>query len=61
VAIRVRHLIDLFSIRALGLLDLAFDPRRSRFDVNTLDTPALNIPMELRLELMATIGSDLLD
>jgi hypothetical protein len=25
------------------------------------DTPVFNMPMELRLELMTTIGSDLLD
>ena len=61
MAIRVSQLTDLFSIRALGLLDLAFDPRRSGFDVTTLDTLAFHLPIELCLELMATIGSDLLD
>lgn len=55
------QLIEFFSIRALGSLDLAVQLRGSGSDISMLDTPVFNMPMELRLELMTTIGSDLLD
>jgi hypothetical protein len=44
-----------------GSLDLAVQLRGSGPDISMSDTPVFNMPMELRLELMATIGSDLLD
>ena len=59
IALVTQQLIELFSIRALGSLDLAVQLRGS--DISMSDTPVFNMPMELRLELMTTIGSDLLD
>ena len=45
----------------MGALNLAVELRCPRFDIRMPDTQVFNMPMELRLELMATIGSDLLD
>ena len=61
IALVTQQLIALFSIRALGSLNLDVQLRNSGFDISLSDTQILNMPMELRLELMATIGSDLLD
>ena len=57
----VQQLIELFLVRTMGSLDLAVELRRSRFDIDMSDTQVFDMPMELRLELMTTIGSDLLD
>ncbi len=56
-----QQLIELFLVGAMGSLDLTVELRRSRFDIRMSDTQVFDVPMELRLELMATIGSDLLD
>jgi len=53
IALVTQQLIELFSIRALGSIDLAVDLRRSGFDISTSDTLVFNIPLELRLELMS--------
>jgi hypothetical protein len=61
IALVTQQLIELFSIRALGSLHLAAQLKDSGFDISLLDTQIFNMLMELRLQLMATIGSDLLD
>jgi hypothetical protein len=61
IALVTQQLIALFAIRALEPSDLAVQLRRSGFDLSLSDTPVFNMPMALRLELMTTIGSDLLD
>ena len=45
----------------MGALNLAVELRCPRFDIRMSDTQVFNMPMELRLEFMTTIGSDLLD
>ena len=61
IALVTQQLIKLFLIRAVGSLDLAVELGRSRFDISMSDTQVFDMPMELRLELVAAIGSDLLD
>ena len=61
IALVTHQLIELFLIRAVGSLDLAVELRRSRFDISMSDTQVFDMPMELRLELVAAIGSDLLN
>ena len=61
IALVIQQLIELFVIRAVGSLDFAVELRRSRFDISMSDTQVFNMPMELRLELMTAISSDLLD
>ena len=42
-------------------LNLAVKLRCSRFDIDVPNTQVFHMPMELRLELVTAIGSDLLD
>ncbi len=61
IALVTQQLIKLFLVRTVGALDLAVKLRRSRFDISMSDAQVFDMPMELRLELVAAIGSDLLD
>ncbi len=45
----------------MGSLNLAVELRRSRFDIGMSDSQVFYVPMELRLELVTAVGSDLLD
>jgi hypothetical protein len=56
-----QQLIELLLVGAVGPLYLAVELRRSRFDIRMSDTQVFNMTAELRLELMTTIGPDLLD
>lgn len=48
-------------VGAVGSLELAVQLRCPRFDIRMSDTQVFNMPMELRLKLMTSIGPDLLD
>ena len=48
-------------VRAMGSLYLTVQLRRSAFDVGMADALIFDVPVELCLELMAVIGSDLFD
>lgn len=45
----------------MGSLDLAVQLRGSALDIGMADALVLDIPVEFGLELMAVVGSDLLD
>ena len=45
----------------MGAFDLAVQLRSSAFDVGMADALIFDVPVELCLELMAVIGSDLFD
>ena len=45
----------------MGSLDLAVQLRSSAFDIGMTDTLILDMPVELGLELVAVVGSDLFD
>ncbi len=61
IVLVTQQLIELLLVGAVGALDLAVELRCPRFDIRMSDTQIFNMPMELRLEFMTTIGSDLLD
>ena len=54
-------MVKLFLVRAMGSLYLTVQLRRSSFDVGMSDTLIFEVPVELSLELMNVIGSDLFD
>ena len=58
VILVTQQLIELLLVGAVGSFDLAVELRRSRFDIRMSDTQVFDMPMELRLELVTTIGSD---
>ena len=61
VVLVTQQLIKLLLIGAMRAFKLAVELRRSRFDIRMSDTQIFDMPVELRLELVTTIGPDLLD
>ena len=57
VSIR-KQLIELVLVGSVGALDLSVQLRSSRFDVDVFHTQVRDVPVEERLELVATVGSD---
>jgi hypothetical protein len=57
----VEELIELLLVGPVRAFDLAVELRGSGLDIGVPDTAVLDVPMELGLELMATIGADALD
>jgi hypothetical protein len=55
------ELIELLLICSMRPLDLAVQLRRRRFDVGVANAEVLNMPMELSLEFMTIVGSNLAD
>ena len=55
------ELIELLLIRSVRSLDLAVQLRRRGFDVGVANAQVLNMPMELSLEFMTIVGSNLAD
>ena len=56
-----KELIELLLIRSVPSLDLAVQLRRRGFDVGVANAQVLNMPMELSLEFMTIVGSNLAD
>ena len=61
IVLVTQQLIELLLVGAVRALDLAVELRRPRFDIRVSNTQIFNVPMELCLEFVTTIGSDLLD
>ena len=61
VVLVTQQLIELLLIGAMGPLYLAVELSCSRFDICMSDTQVFDVPMKLRLKLVTSIGSDLLN
>ena len=57
-AVLVKELVELLVIDAMRPLHLAIEPRRARANVDVPNIEALEMPVELRLELGAVVGLD---
>ena len=57
VAFIAEKLVELMAVRAVRTLHLAVELGRATFDVGMADTKILDMPVDLRLELMAVIGA----
>jgi len=53
-----QQLVELFFVGSVRSFDFAVELRRSRFDVDMASAFVFDVPVELSLELMATIRSD---
>ena len=61
VALVAEQLVELLLVRAMRTLDLAVQLRGASSDVRVADALVLDVPVELRLELMTVVGPDLPD
>lgn len=61
IVLVTQQLIVFLLIGAVRAFDFAIELRRSRFYIRMSDTRIFDMPVELRLKLMTTIGPDLLD
>ena len=50
-------LVELLAVRAVRTLHLAVELGRATFDIGMADTKILDMPVDLRLELIAVIGA----
>ena len=55
------ELAKLLLVRPMRSLDLAVQLGRARLDLGVADAEVLDLPVELRLELLAVFGPDFLD
>ena len=61
VTLVAEELVELLLIGPMGPLDLAVQLGRTRLDVGVADAEVLDMPVELRLELVAVVGPDFSD
>jgi len=59
VALVVEQLVEFLLIGSMRTFDFAVQLRRATLDVGVANALVLDMPMELRLEFMTIVGSDL--